>query len=126
MLAQIEAQQGNGGRATAALTKALQLDPGYAPAHLALGRLRAAEGNMDAALEAFDAAVRADPAAETTIRAKTAGLIAQKRVKDALRFDEVAVNADDRNADLHALLVSVYVDQLRVGRAQPPCRRAPV
>ncbi len=110
MLAQIEAQQGNRGRAAAALTKALQLDPGYAPAHLALGRLRAAEGNMDGALEAFDAAVRADPTSETTIRAKTAGLIGQKRVKDALRFVE--------------LRGSVYVEQIDLGRAQAAFRRS--
>jgi len=124
MLAQIDAQQGNRGRAAAALTKALQLDPGCAPAHLALGRLRAAEGNMDGALEAFDAAVRADPTSETTIRAKTAGLIGQKRVKDALRFVEAAVNADDRNADLQALLGSVYVEKPDLGRAQAAFRRS--
>ena len=58
------------------------------------------------------------PVSETTIRAKTAGLIGQKRVKDALRFVEAAVNADDRNADLHALLGSVYVEQPDLGRAQ--------
>ncbi len=124
LLGQIEARLGRTGRARLALAKALQLDSAYAPAHLELGRIRAAEGEMDAALEAFDAALRAEPTSETTIRAKAAGLVVGKRVRDAIRFVEAAVSADDRSADLHVLLGSLYVEQAESGRARAAFRRA--
>jgi tetratricopeptide (TPR) repeat protein len=124
LLSQIEARLGKPERARMALAKALQLDSAYAPAHLELGRLRAAEGDMDAALEAFDVALRADPTSATTIRAKTAGLVAQKRASEAIRFVEAAVSADDRSADLHALLGSVYAEHQAFGPARAAFRRA--
>jgi tetratricopeptide (TPR) repeat protein len=46
--------------ARAALERALEIEPERVPALLALGRLEAREGNLDAALAAFDAAAEAD------------------------------------------------------------------
>jgi len=95
--------------ADAALRRSLELRVDYTPAWLQVGKLRAAQKQLDAAIEIFKHAVSLEPDAarthqllgETYLQARK-GTLGEQSLREALRLDPIGM------AECHLLLAHLY------------------
>lgn len=109
LMGQIRLQQGDQGAARRMFAKAAELDSGFAPGHLALGRLDVLEKNLDAGLREFDAALAAEPSSLAAVRAKALALARQKGSAEAIAFVQDSLKREDQNPGLHLLLGTLHL-----------------
>lgn len=84
-------------RAREAANKALEIEPGSAQAHSALGSIGVGEGNLADAAAHFQRALELDPASPTVLGNSSALLKSLGRLDDAIALDEEAVRLDPVN-----------------------------
>jgi len=87
--------------AAEAYRRALAVDPGYADAHVNLGRLLHEAGDADAALEHYHRALEERPGDATAAFNMGVALEDLGRPADALAAYEKAIALDPQNADAH-------------------------
>jgi len=80
-----------------AANKAIEIDPGSAQAHAALGSIAVAEGNLADAAAHFERALELDPASPTVLGNSSAVLKSLGRLDEAIALDEEAVRLDPVN-----------------------------
>ncbi len=99
--------------ARAAATKALEIDPDNASAHVALGRIALYQGDMSTAARQFEQALAIDPTDLNTLGG--AALLFQTigRLDQSLALDQVVVRRDP--VSVHALY-NLGTDQVWTGR----------
>ena len=124
LLGHIHSQGGNSKAAREMYAKAAEVDSGFAPAHMALGRLHAAEKDMDAALKEFDLAAQADPQSVVVARTKAAALVQQDRAKEAVQYVEGLVKAQPREAGFQSLLGGLHSRDRRWDMAAAAYKKA--
>jgi len=111
-----------------ALRQAIELDPDYAAAHLALGQLYLAQGRLDAAERAFREAADLAPslaAAHAGLRAVYVARGDSRRAQQAaLTARKAAVTADPHDPDAWRELGLAYLEAGRTDEARTALRQA--
>jgi tetratricopeptide (TPR) repeat protein len=86
-------------RGREAATRALEIDPDYAPAHAHLGALATSEGDFAAAARHCERALALDPANASVLGEGTRLLLSLGRPREALALQETALGRDPMNPD---------------------------
>jgi len=84
-------------RAREAANKAIEIDPGSAQAHAALGSIAVSEGNPADAATHFERALELDPASPTVLGNSSTVLKTLGRLDEAIALDEETVRRDPVN-----------------------------
>ena len=124
LLGLIRAREGDAKGAQQLFSKAAEADATYAPARVALGQLDVGRNDLDAALQDFDAAVKANPKSLTAARAKAAVLARQGKTREAIDFVSGLAKNDPRNAGLQSLLGNILLSDRQFDAAGTAYRKA--
>lgn len=103
-----ELEESSPEQAGAAYARALELDPGYADAHVNLGRLLQLEGRVMAALEHYRSALRAGSNDPTAAFNLGTALETLGRTSDAIKAYQRSLEIDGEFADAHFNLARLY------------------
>lgn len=106
--ARVDVQQGNAARAMTEYTRAIQLDPTYGPAYLALGRLREAAGDAHEAERLYTSAAHLHEYAVEALSYRARLFMHSGRDTEAFRDLRAAVDLDESKIALRRELASWY------------------
>jgi tetratricopeptide (TPR) repeat protein len=110
--------------ATAAFERALELRPGYAPAHMRLGRVLVGRGQLERAAAEFERAVALAPDLHPAQLGLAQVRISQGRMAEAEELLDAILAAAPRHEQALAALGQVYMRQGRRAEARAVALRA--
>ena len=116
--------RGDLGRAAQRFARVAELRPDWAPGHVELGLVRLDQGQAQAALACFQAAVSADPGNASAWNNLATALHALERIEEALRAFDHTVSLDPRFALAHFNLARIHALQGRADRAMEHAQMA--
>ena len=93
------------------LRRAIQLNPGYAPAYFALGNVLSCEGRLDEAIQAQSQAVAIDPLSPGYSSHHMYALLQAGRVDDAIAAGQQILQQDSHALYVHSMLSLAYVEK---------------
>jgi len=110
--------------AVACFQQALQINPGYAPAHGSLGNILLRKGSVDEAITHYQSALQIEPG-DADVQGNLGIALFQKgRVDEAIRHCQNALQISPDYADAHLNLGNAFMQKGSVGEAITQFRKA--